>query len=91
MPARIASADSVDTNGPGSALFMPGQSRMACSSWRVERCVPRRMYFPVSVANQRSTWFSHEAGGWSGIAYTRYGMLRFSSWDAFHGRKRIVR
>jgi len=34
---------------------------MACSSWRVERCVRRRMYFSVSVANQRSTWFNRDA------------------------------
>lgn len=57
----MSSADLVHTNGLGSLLFRFRYRRIACSSWRIERRVPRRMYFSVSVANQRSTWFSHEA------------------------------
>ena len=61
MLDKISSAVLAQTNGLGESLLTCRYWRMACSSWRVERCVPRRMYFSVSVANQRSTWFSQDA------------------------------
>jgi hypothetical protein len=61
MLARMSSADLAHTKGFGLALWMSRYCRIACSSCRVERWVPRRMYFSVSVANQRSTWFSQDA------------------------------
>ncbi|MCK4136292.1 hypothetical protein [Ralstonia solanacearum] len=54
-------ADSVQANGSGLALWASRYWWMACSNWRVERCMPQRMYFSVSVANQYSAWFSHDA------------------------------
>lgn len=55
MLARMSSADLIHTNGLGSELFSSKYWRIACSSCLVDRCVPRRMYFSVRVANQRST------------------------------------
>ena len=60
MLASMSSADFVHTKGLGSALWTCRYLRMACSSSRVDRWVPRRMQFCVSVANQRSTWLSYQ-------------------------------
>jgi hypothetical protein len=61
MLARMSSTVLDHTKGLGSALLSSMYWRKACSSSRVERCVPRRTHRCVNVANQRSTWFSQEA------------------------------
>lgn len=55
MLASMSSAVFVWTNGLGSSLLALMTCPIAYSSWEIERCVPRRMYFGVSIANHRST------------------------------------
>lgn len=46
----MSSADLVHRKGLGLALLSSTYCLLACSRWRAERRVPRRMYFSVSVA-----------------------------------------
>jgi len=55
MAARMSSADLVQRNGLGSALWASMKARMSRSSAWVERWMPRRICLSVIRAKKRST------------------------------------
>src|SRR5882724_12127828 len=76
MLERMSSVVFAQTNGLGFELLMSRYCWIACSSCRVERCVPRRMYFSVNVANQRSNSQVNRQDAWDVSGFDG------TSWDA---------